>query len=98
MSHATLATEFVADRKRAAWHDQALWFVRAKRDKCAQALPEWEALRESASQIKQHTSSRLAEYLEEFERNATANGIQVHWAATRRSITRSCSSCCKRTM
>jgi L-lactate dehydrogenase complex protein LldF len=80
MSHATLATEFVADRKRAAWHDSALWFVRSKRDKCAQALPEWEALREIASQIKQHTSSRLAEYLEEFERNATANGIQVHWA------------------
>ena len=44
-------------------------------------VPEWEALREASSQIKRHTLSHLAHYLEEFERNATANGIVVHWAA-----------------
>ena len=43
-------------------------------------LVKWESLREAASAIKAHTLSRLADYLEEFERNATANGIQVHWA------------------
>jgi L-lactate dehydrogenase complex protein LldF len=37
-------------------------------------------LRETAAAIKMHTLSRLAEYLEEFERNAIANGMQVHWA------------------
>ncbi len=37
-------------------------------------------LRDAASAIKMHTLSHLADYLEEFERNAVANGIQVHWA------------------
>ena len=39
-----------------------------------------EALREMASQTKKHTISHLDYYLEMFERNATANGVQVHWA------------------
>ena len=42
--------------------------------------PDWERLRELASAIKAHTQSRLADYLEEFERNATAAGARVHWA------------------
>jgi L-lactate dehydrogenase complex protein LldF len=46
----------------------------------AQAIPEWERLRETAAQIKAHTASRLADYLEEFERNAQRLGAQVHWA------------------
>src|SRR5258708_4849537 len=78
--HAPSATEFIADRQRTHWHDGALWFVRAKRDKAAQSLPEWESLREAASQIKAHTVSRLADYLEQFERNATRLGATVHWA------------------
>jgi L-lactate dehydrogenase complex protein LldF len=55
--------------------------VRSNRDRGAAAVPEWEALREAASAIKAHALSRLADYLEEFEKNARANGIQVHWAA-----------------
>src|SRR5690606_8062613 len=43
-------------------------------------IPEWEKLRELASQIKEHTLSKLDFYLEELEKNATANGIKVHWA------------------
>jgi L-lactate dehydrogenase complex protein LldF len=78
--HAPKAAAFIADRPRTHWHDGALWFVRAKRDKAAQSLPEWELLRETASKIKAHTVSRLAEYLEEFERNATKLGAKVHWA------------------
>lgn len=81
MNHSTLATQFVNNDERAHWHDKALWFVRAKRDKCAQSLDEWELLREQASQIKMHTMSRLADYLEQFEENATARGVTVHWAA-----------------
>ena len=38
------------------------------------------ALRTLASQIKEHTLSHLAQYLEQFEQNAQANGITVHWA------------------
>src|SRR5690606_36355219 len=39
-----------------------------------------EHLRETASRIKLHTMSRLDEYLEQFEQNATRLGAQVHWA------------------
>jgi L-lactate dehydrogenase complex protein LldF len=80
MRHAKLAAAFVADGKRAAWHDQALWFVRVKRDRVAGQVPEWEWLRETASQIKAHTLSRLADYLEQFEANAGRLGAHVHWA------------------
>ena len=78
--HAARAARFAADEPRAHWHDQALWFVRLKRDRMAQAVPEWEALRECAARIKAHARAHLAEYLEQFEREATARGIQVHWA------------------
>ena len=80
MDHPTAAAEFIANAERAQWHDRALWFVRAKRDKSAHALPEWEKLREVASQIKFHTMSRLADYLEQFEQQAVGRGAVVHWA------------------
>ena len=80
-SHSKAAAKFIADAPRTAWHDKALFAVRTKRDKMMHEVPEWEALREASSQIKRHTLSHLAHYLEEFERNATANGIVVHWAA-----------------
>ena len=78
--HAGNAARFAADEARTHWHDQALWAVRTKRDAQAAGVPEWEALRETAAAIKAHTLSRLADYLEAFERNARANGIEVHWA------------------
>jgi L-lactate dehydrogenase complex protein LldF len=80
MNHAALAADFVENRPRAHWHDTALWFVRAKRDLAAHSLPEWETLRETASAIKAHTMSHLAEYLEQFESQATKLGAHVHWA------------------
>lgn len=80
MSHAAAAAAFVARPEHAHWHDTALWALRAKRDKCAHGLPEWEELRERAARIKQHTIARLDEYLEQFERNATRLGAVVHWA------------------
>ena len=79
-THSENATEFLEDRDRARWHDETLWFVRAKRDKAAHNLPEWEALREAASKIKEHTLSKLDDYLIQFEEAAIANGVQVHWA------------------
>ena len=78
--HPENAARFVADAERTHWHDTAVWSVRQKRDRAAWTVPEWEELREAAAGIKAHTLSRLADYLEEFERNATANGIRVHWA------------------
>ena len=61
-------------------HDQTFFGIRQKRDRMAQALPEWEELREAASQIKKHTVTHLADYLELFEQNAIKNGVHVHWA------------------
>ncbi|MCF8321779.1 MAG: lactate utilization protein [Flavobacterium sp.] len=81
VKHADLAEQFIADEPRTNWHDETLWFVREKRDKAAHGLPEWEDLREWGSQIKNHTLSNLSHYLKEFEEKATANGIQIHWAA-----------------
>lgn len=81
MNHAHHAAQFIADEARTDWHDEALWFVRHKRDRAVQAVPEWESLRELASQIKAHTLSHLADYLEQFEARAKANGVYVHWAA-----------------
>ena len=39
-------------------------------------------------EIKLHTLSHLGRYLEEFERNATANGMVVHWASDAREMNR----------
>ena len=80
IDHAEAATRFNADVARTDWHDQSLWFVREKRDKAAASVPEWEALRELASQIKAHTLSQLDVYLEQFEQEAKKNGVHVHWA------------------
>jgi len=74
------AQAFIADGPRLAWHDKAIWFVRQKRDTARAAVPEWEELRATASQIKAHTLSRLAGYLEQFEANAIELGAVVHWA------------------
>lgn len=69
--------------KDAQWvtrHDKTFWTVRSRRDGLAYDIKEWEQLRESASQIKKHTVTHLAEYLEQFEASATKNGAIVHWA------------------
>ncbi|MBF0287004.1 MAG: lactate utilization protein [SAR324 cluster bacterium] len=79
-NHPQQAEAFLSNMKRAHWHDQALWFVREKRDKAALGVKEWEALREHASRIKTYTLSKLPTYLEQFETEANKRGIQVHWA------------------
>ena len=79
-THSKAAKRFVADAERMAWHDKALYAVREKRDRMMMTVPEWEGLRRLSSAIKRHTLSRLGHYLCEFERNAAANGMVVHWA------------------
>jgi len=80
MNHAELAENFIKDEERTTWHDETLWFVRKKRDVAAFQLPEWENLREAASQIKNNGLSNMHDYLVAFEEKATANGIKIHWA------------------
>ena len=79
--HTKAAAAFLQDKEKAEWHDNALWGVRLKRDRMAGSLPEWENLRDTASEIKTHTLSHLDEYLERFTANARANGVIVHWAS-----------------
>ncbi len=80
MSHPENAAEFLKDSAKSRWHDETLWFVRDKRDRISKTIPEWEELRNLASGIKDNVLANLATYLEDFERNAQKNGIQVHWA------------------
>jgi L-lactate dehydrogenase complex protein LldF len=80
VDHAEASSRFIEAKDHAEFHDKRLWDLRKKRDAETEALPEWEELRSLASAIKEHTLSHLGDYLAEFERNATANGMVVHWA------------------
>ena len=81
IDQAEAAERFLAAPAHLQFHDERLWDLRRKRDTEMHAIPEWEALREQASAIKAHTLANLDTYLEQFEAAATANGVQVHWAA-----------------
>ena len=78
--HSKRAAKFTADVEKTTWHDATFWSVRQKRDKMAHELPEWEDLRELASEIKMHTITHLADYLDVFSKNLESRGVKVHWA------------------
>jgi L-lactate dehydrogenase complex protein LldF len=80
IDHAQASSAFIAATQHIDFHDRRLWEIRRKRDQESGSIPEWEELRALASAIKEHTLAHLCDYLEEFERNATANGMVVHWA------------------
>ena len=80
VDHVGFSEKFIADEKHIKFHDKRLWDLRSSRDVEVHGIPEWEELRRLASGIKEHTLTHLADYLEQFERNATANGVVVHWA------------------
>jgi L-lactate dehydrogenase complex protein LldF len=79
--HAALAEAFIKDAERVTWHDETLWWIRQKRDKAAWQWPEWEWLRQTASDIKDYVLSNMHDLLVQFETQAQANGCIVHWAA-----------------
>ncbi|WP_040619787.1 LutB/LldF family L-lactate oxidation iron-sulfur protein [Rhodovulum sp. PH10] len=64
----------------------ALHFVEtnfpARRRAAVEALPEFDALRDSARAIKDHTLAHLDLYLEAFEQKVIENGGHVHFAPT----------------
>jgi L-lactate dehydrogenase complex protein LldF len=80
VDQANEAARFIEDRVHEERLDKILWATRMRRDQAASEVPEWEDLRDLASQIKEHTLSHLADYLEQFEASAAANGAIVHWA------------------
>jgi L-lactate dehydrogenase complex protein LldF len=81
VDHATLADKFNENEPRVNWHDETLWWVRAKRDRMVWSIPGWERLRETASRIKLNALGNLHGYLQQFEQQALQNGAIVHWAA-----------------
>ena len=67
-----------------------------KRQKAADALPEFDALRDNARDIKNHVLAHLDLYLEEYERKVTASGGIVHWAETAEDARRIVLDICKK--
>jgi L-lactate dehydrogenase complex protein LldF len=54
--------------------------IQEKRARVVGEMEDWQELRESGRQIRQHTMEHLDFYLEEFETNCTRAGGIVHWA------------------
>lgn len=57
-------------------------FAPALRDHLKETLPEFDALRDEAKAIKDHTLDHLDFYLEAFEQRVVEAGGRVHWART----------------
>ncbi len=60
--------------------DRATLNSRVGRQRVIDELPDAEAQRDHLKQIRAATLAHLADYVEEFERNAIAAGAYVHWA------------------
>ncbi len=54
--------------------------IRRKRARVVDELRDWEELRDTAHEIKEHTLRYVASYLEQFETACTEAGGKVHWA------------------
>ena len=67
-----------------------------KRAKAVERLPEFEALRDAARDIKNHTLENLDLYLERYEEEVTANGGQVHWCASAEEARAAVGEICRR--
>ena len=101
MSHAT--SPRFKDNARAALADaelqNALKFVEvnfvARRREVADKLPEFDALRDSARDIKNHTLAHLDLYLEAYEAKVLAAGGHVHYAETAEDARRIILDLCK---
>jgi L-lactate dehydrogenase complex protein LldF len=89
MSQLATSSSF-KDNAKAALADRelqtALKFVEvnfiARRQEAADRLPEFDALRDSARDIKDHTLAHLDLYLEAYERRLTDAGGHLHYAVT----------------
>jgi L-lactate dehydrogenase complex protein LldF len=96
-------SQFVLDTH-PALHDsqlqQALYSSRSgfidKRAAAAARLPEFEALRDSARDIKAHTLAHIDLYLESYEKKVAASGGIVHYARTAEEANDVIVSICRR--
>jgi len=89
MTHVATSPRFKENAKAALADTElqnALKFVEvnfiARRREVADRLPEFDALRDAARDIKDHTLAHLDLYLEAYEAKVTASGGHVHYAVT----------------
>ena len=75
--HSRKAASALKNVEKITRHDQTFWLMRGKRDLMEYKLPEWESLREHASEIKRHTATHLDLYLEQFSKNLENNGEET---------------------
>lgn len=80
LKHPEAAKKFNKDEGRVNWHDKAIWHLRHNRDRGVHKIPQWQELRETASNIKLDVLNHLDLYLDQFEKAAEENGVHVHWA------------------
>jgi len=78
---------------RQALHKATVAFT-ANRHAAMAEIPEGEALRDRAAQVRGHVLKHLDYYLETFEAAATAAGVQVHWAADAKDARRIIAGLC----
>jgi L-lactate dehydrogenase complex protein LldF len=67
-----------------------------RRKAAVEKLPEYDALRDNARDLKDHILSHLDLYLEAYEKNVVASGGHVHWAATAEEANEIILGICKR--
>lgn len=67
-----------------------------KRAEARAAVPEFDALRDAARDMKNHVLANLDLYLERYEAAATASGAVVHWAETAEDARRIFLELCER--
>ncbi|MEK7246515.1 MAG: LUD domain-containing protein, partial [Pseudomonadota bacterium] len=68
----------------------------SRRQEAADRLPEFEALRDAARDIKDHVLDHLDVYLEKYERQVVANGGEVHWCRDAEEARRTILEICRR--
>ena len=68
----------------------------SRRKAAVEMLPEYDALRDSARDLKDHILAHLDLYLEAYEKNVIASGGHVHWAATAEEANEIIYGICKR--
>ena len=97
------STEFPANVKRAIADSQLQWAMTEagprfieKRAKARANLPEFDALRDEARDIKDHVLAHLDLYLERYEAKVVETGGHVHWAETAGEARAAILSICKR--
>ena len=74
------ARESLADTQMRNNLGKATRTIREKRKIAVEEMPDWEALREAGSALKNRVMRHLDEYLPQLEESVTRAGGQVHWA------------------